>query len=99
MLVWTATGQPTISAPILGRVSSSESGGAERILGRPLGKFGWRLILECPVRAILIILSPPSLNALLGFMKRFEPAHIETFPPDRRVEGFHISVVRGLFGS
>ena len=70
-----------------------------RILGRPLGKFGWRLILECPVRAILIILSPPSLNALLGFMKRFEPAHIETFPPDRRVEGFHISVVRGLFGS
>lgn len=31
-------------------------------------------------------------------MKGLEPGHVETFPSERRIEGFHMDVVRGLAG-
>ncbi len=92
-------GRPALSGPLLGRVSSGEDGGTEQILRRPLRKFGRGLILECPVRATLIVFPPPGFNPCLGFMKRLEPVHVEAFPSERRIEGFHMGVVRGLSGS
>jgi hypothetical protein len=53
--------------PSLGRVSSGDDGFAEEILRDPLGKFFWCPILQRPVRAPLVILPPPGLDARLGF--------------------------------
>jgi hypothetical protein len=53
--------------PSLGRVSSGDDGFAEELLRDPLGKFFWCPILQRPVRATLVILPPPGLDARLGF--------------------------------
>jgi len=39
------------------------------ILCDPLGKFLWRSILQRPVRATLVILAPPGLDARLGVLE------------------------------
>jgi hypothetical protein len=62
-------GWPSISVPGLGRVSSGDERLAELILGDPLGKFLWRSILQCPVRATLVIFPPPSLDAFLRLLE------------------------------
>ncbi len=92
-------GRPSISVPKLRRVSSGDDRVTEQILRGPLGKFGWGLILECPVWATLIVFPPPGFNPCLGFIKRLEPVYVETFPSKRRIEGFYMGVVRGLSGS
>jgi len=51
-------GRPWIFVQGLGRVSSGDEGLAELILCDPLGKFLWRLILQRPVRATLVIRLP-----------------------------------------
>jgi len=66
MLDWTVTGRSPISVPFLRRVSDVGEGFAEVIRRDHLGKFLWCPIPKRPVRATLVILPPPGLDARFG---------------------------------
>jgi hypothetical protein len=70
-------GWPSISVPFLRRGSSGDQEVATVILRDLFGKFLGCPILERPVRATLVILSPPGLNSFLGFVQGLEPVGIQ----------------------
>ncbi len=69
MLDWTATGRLPNFVPSLGRVSSGDEGLAELILRVDPGEFLRRTILERPVRPTLVVILPPGLDPLFGFVQ------------------------------
>jgi hypothetical protein len=79
-------GWPSNSEPILERVSSGVHGLAKVILRMSPGDFLGCPILPCPVRATLLLLSPPGLNLLLGLLQGLEPVGIQALAAQGRIE-------------